>query len=109
MLNADYVIPLSNGYELGLNAKGYTSDGYITDTNGFSQVLKFNQHEDLGLSAAYGPQDGNWKLTAFARNLLEASPSYNAEFDLLVEAIQSPVVYRSSYTSYGLSFRYTYD
>ena len=109
VLNADYVIPLSNGYELGLNAKGYTSDGYITDTNGFSQVLKFNQHEDLGLSAAYGPQDGNWKLTAFARNLLEASPSYNAEFDLLVEAIQSPVVYRSSYTSYGLSFRYTYD
>ncbi len=109
VMNADYVWPLSNGYEVDLNAKGFVSDGYITDTNGFSQVTKYNKHGDVGFSAGFGPQEGAWKLTAFARNVLEASPSYNAEFDLTPEAIQSPVVYRSSYMSYGLSFRYNYN
>ena len=109
VLNVDYAWPLANGYEVDFNAKGFASDGYINDTNGFSQVTKYNQHEDLGLSVGFGPQEGAWKVTAFGRNLLEASPSYNAEFDLTPEAIQSPVVYRSSYTSYGLSFRYNYE
>jgi hypothetical protein len=105
----DYRWPLANGYEINFNAKGFTSDGYITDTNGFSQVTKYNSHEDLGPSAGFGPQGGPWKQSVFGRNLLEASPSYNEKLDLSPEAIQSPVVYRSSYTTYGMNFRYEYN
>jgi len=110
VLNADYRWPLANGYEVGLNAKGYISDGYITDTNGFSQVTKMNQHGDLSASAGIGPQSGSWKVSIFARNILGVHQSYNPEFQIGPPSpVSSPTMYRTSFMSYGMGFRYNYN
>jgi iron complex outermembrane receptor protein len=110
VLHSRYTLPLSNGYEATFNAEGYIAHGRITDGNGFSQVTKYNQHGDVSASIAVGPQGGNWTLTAFTRNLLEAHESYNAEFDFGDDGgIRSPVMYRTNFTSYGMKFRYNYD
>ena len=109
VLTSNYIHPMSNGYELEFNAKGYMSDGYITDTNGFSLDTKFNQHEDLSVSVGFGPQGGQWQLSAYAHNLLEASQSYNEKYDFDLDPIRFPVMYRTSFTTYGLNFRYTYE
>jgi iron complex outermembrane recepter protein len=110
VMNSRYTHAMSNGYDVSFNAEGYFADGRITDGNGFSQVTKYNRHGDVSASIVVGPQDGVWSLTAFTRNLLEASESYNPEFDFGTDGgIRSPVMYRSNFMSYGMKFRYNYD
>ena len=75
------IIPLANNYLINLKAQGYASDGYITDVNGFSEIVKMNQHNDLSLTVSFGPQDGNWRVSAFGRNLLEPKQQYDGELD----------------------------
>jgi len=108
VLTSNYVWRLANGYELEFNAKGYVSDGYITDTNGFSLVTMYDQHEDLSLRIGFGPHDARWQLAAFGRNLLEAHESYHAQYDLEAEPIRSPVMYRTNFATYGVQFKYNY-
>jgi outer membrane receptor protein involved in Fe transport len=104
----DYERPVANGYQLRFNAKGYVSDGFITDASGFSQYIKMNQHEDLNLSLGFGPDDGNWLVAAYGRNLLEARVEYNPEFDAIPEGMRSTQLSRSDFRTYGLKFRYNF-
>jgi iron complex outermembrane receptor protein len=112
VLAADYRFPLRDRYQLSLNARAYISDGYIIDVESFDRVVKYNQHEDLNLSLGFGDRDGRWMVSLFARNLLEARPSYNEEFDIFPNGLAGSgddtgvFLAPSSFTSYGLKFEY---
>ena len=111
-LTADYRVPVAGRFELSFNARGYISDGYILDVESFSQKVKYNQHEDLNLTLGFGDLDGRWMVSVFGRNLLEARPSYNAQFDTfpigLAGAGDDTGVHigPSQFTTYGVKFEY---
>ena len=100
-------MPIADRFELSFNAKAYASDGYILDVESFSQVVKYNKHEDLNLSLGIGDLSGRWVLSLFARNLFEARPSYNAEFDTFPNGIAATSLGPSAFTTYGLKFAYS--
>lgn len=112
VLTADYRVPVLGKYELGFNAMGYISDGYILDVESFDQIVKYNQHGDLNLQAGFGDSNGRWMVSIFARNLLEARPSYNAELDIFPNGLAGSGddtgvhLGASSFTTYGLKFEY---
>lgn len=104
-----YVVPIRREHELAFNADAYASDGYLTDVEGFDSKVRYEQHEDLDLYVSFGKADGSWTLAAFARNLLEARPTYNAEFDLRANGIETYGLPTSAFTTYGLQFQYRYQ
>jgi len=115
VLGVDYEVPVSSNHVLSFNARGYISDGFVTDVNGFSQSLKMNEHEDLNLSIGFGSQDGTWQVAAYGRNLLEPKEEYNPEFVIEDNGIAGNEggdggvqVSRSNYASYGVKFRYNF-
>jgi outer membrane receptor protein involved in Fe transport len=108
VLGLDYEMPVGNDMVLSFNGQGYASDGFITDANGFSQIIKMNEHEDLNLTLSYGPMDGDWEVSLYGRNLLEARVEYNAEFDVLPEGHAATQLSRSDFKQYGVKFRYSF-
>jgi len=106
ILTADYRAPIGSKYELAINAKGYASDGYILAVESFSKVVKYNEHEDLNITVGLGDIDGKWMVSVFARNLLEARPSYNARFDIFPNGVASASLGPSNFTTYGVKFEY---
>jgi outer membrane receptor protein involved in Fe transport len=112
VLTADYSVPVRGRFELDFKARGFVSDGYILDVESFDQVVKYNRHEDLNLTLGIGELGGRWRVSVFARNLLEARPSYNAELDIfpngLAGAGDDTGVHLdpSSFTTYGVKFEY---
>ena len=112
VMSADYSIPVFGKYQLYLNAIGYISDGYILDVESFDKTVKYNEHGDLSLKAGLGDPDGRWIVSVFARNLFEARPSYNAEYDAYPNGLagsgDDTGVYlgASSFTTYGLKLEY---
>lgn len=109
VLTADYYMPVWDGYEMTFSAKGYVSDGYILDVESFSKVVKYNRHEDLNLMVGLHNTDVGWSLSAFARNLLEARPSYNPEFDVFPDGLESVHLAASSFTTYGIQLEYVFE
>ena len=103
-----YVMPVLDTYELTFIGKGYVSDGFITDRSGFSYISKFNQHGDLNLQVALGPQDGKWKVSTYANNIFEARESYNPEYDVVPSGLATAQVTRSNFMTYGLKFNYNF-
>ncbi len=114
VMSADYRVPVFGNFELYLNAIGYISDGYILDVESFDKIVKYNQHGDLSLKAGLGDPGGKWIVSVFARNLLEARPSYNAEYDTYPNGLagsgDDTGVYlgATSFTTYGVKFEYRY-
>jgi outer membrane receptor protein involved in Fe transport len=106
VLSLDYWMPLLDDYKVVGNFKGYVSDGYTTDLNGFSQDVKFNTHEDINLSIGIGDMDDTWNLSVWGRNLLEARQSYNSEFDVLPNGFLGTGMSPSNFLTYGVKFRY---
>lgn len=109
VLGLDYFKPFANRYEFIFNAKGFISDGYILDVESFNKIVKYNRHEDLNLLAGVRNIDAGWAVYGFARNLLEARPSYNSQFDVFPNGLASAHVGPSSFTSYGLKFEYIFE
>jgi outer membrane receptor protein involved in Fe transport len=109
VLTGDYYVPLSNGMELNFSAKGYVSDGYITDVEGFSEVVKYDQHSDLNLMVGLRNADKGWGAYVYARNLLEARPTYHPELDPFPDGLASAYLSPSSFTTYGVRLEYTFD
>lgn len=114
VLTADYHLPVLGSYELYFNAIGYISDGYILDVESFDQIVKYNQHGDLNLTVGFGDIKGTWVVSVFARNLFEARPSYNAEYDTFPNGLagsgDDTGVYLgpSSFMTYGLKLEYRF-
>ncbi len=93
---------------MSFNAKAYSSDGYILDVESFTHVVQYNNHSDLNVMAGFGDIDGTWRVSVFARNLLEARPSYNAEFDTFPDGLAfTEGIGPSSFTTYGVKFTYS--
>lgn len=109
VLTADYYMPVWDGYEMTFSAKGYVSDGYILDVESFSKVVKYNRHEDLNIMIGLHNIDVGWSLSAFARNLLEARPSYNPEFDVFPDGLASVHLGLSSFRTYGIKLEYVFE
>lgn len=105
VLGANYSIPVLGSYQLDFDAKGYISDDPGV---GFHETDILGTHGDLNLLIGFGPQDGTWSISAWGRNLLEPSPTYHPENDLLPEGFQSVLVTSSDFASYGVTFRYNY-
>jgi len=112
VMSADYRMPAFGKYELQFNAVAYVSDGYIIDVESFDKTVKYNQHGDMNLIVGLGDPNGKWIVSVFARNLFEARPSYNAQYDAFPNGLAGPGddtgvhLSASSFTSYGLKFEY---
>lgn len=109
VVGVDYEIPVRNDFAFNINAKGYISDGFITDASGFSKTVMMNEHEDLNLTVGFGPQDGEWEVAAFGRNLFEARVEYNPEFDIFPDGLASASLSRSDFRTFGVKFRYNFQ
>ena len=109
VFSADFSMPVGGGeYELTGSAKAYVSDGYIIDVEGFEETVKYDQHEDLNIMIGIRNVDAGWSITAFARNLLEARPTYHAEFDPFPNGTESQHLGPSSFASYGVKMEYVF-
>ncbi len=53
-----------------------------------------------------GDIDGKWMVSVFARNLLEARPSYKARYDIFPNGVASASLGPSKITTYGVKFEY---
>ena len=106
VFSADYYTPISEKYEFNFNLKAYASDGYILNVEAFDLVTKYNTHEDMNVLFGIRNLDDNWAVSLFARNILEARPSYNPQFDTIPDGLESVHLSPSSFTTYGLKFEY---
>ncbi len=109
ILDADYVAPFGGDYEFMFNAKAFFSDGYIVDVEGFSEDVIYDAHEDLNIMVGVRNVASGWSVAAFARNLLEARPTYNPNKDPFPEGSFSQYLGPQAFTSYGVKFEYIFD
>lgn len=109
VFSADYFRPISDNYEFTFNLKAYASDGYILDVESFDLITKYNKHEDMNIIAGIRNLEEHWGVSVFARNILEARPSYNPEFDLIPNGLEAVHLSPASFTTYGLKFEYLFE
>ncbi|NNC77202.1 MAG: TonB-dependent receptor, partial [Woeseiaceae bacterium] len=109
VFTADYFVPLGSEYELTFNAKAYASDGYILEVESFDDVVNYDTHEDLNILVGLRNVDKGWTISAFARNLLEARPTYHPEADRFPNGLESVHLSPSSFTTYGVKLEYLFD
>jgi hypothetical protein len=107
--NVDYWYPLLDGHKLSFNGKFKVSDGYITNVENFSLSVKMNRHADMNLNLGFGDVNDTWEISLWARNILEAVPSYNPEFDVAPSFIRTGGLSPSHLMSYGVRFEYNYN
>lgn len=67
--NADYQRPLSDGYMLDMRGTWSWRSSYYS-TVGQEQTMT-GAYGLLGGNIGFGPQDGNWRVSIYARNLLD--------------------------------------
>ncbi len=109
VFGVDWETPVSQGFLLSLNAKGYISDGYLTDTSGFDPVISMDEHADLNLTVGIGPQNGPWEVAVYGRNLLEPKVTYHPEDDVRDDGIVSQHLSRNNFATYGFKLRYNFE
>lgn len=115
VLDVDYRLPVLDTYEVFVNARGFLSDSWIMSSEIFDRSIMYNKHGDLNLLAGFGPQDGNWRVAGFVRNMFEVKPSFNKEYKLdpigFITAGQESEVRGlgdSAWMSYGIRLEYYY-
>jgi outer membrane receptor protein involved in Fe transport len=104
----DYWMPVFDNYMVTFNAKGYYSDGYISDYNGFTLTNSWKKHGDLNLVVGFGDQENVWSVSIYGRNLFEARPTYQPEYDIYPSGLQIVGISPNSFTSYGVKLTYNY-
>ncbi|MGK0298171.1 MAG: iron complex outermembrane receptor protein [Gammaproteobacteria bacterium] len=108
VLTSNYELPILDNYLLRFNAKGFYSDGYLTDTTGFSRTISYDAHADVNIQVGFGDANDTWNVAIYGRNLLEHRPTYHAQFDLTPEGLAGTSLYSDSFTQYGVKFEYNY-
>ena len=109
IVDLDYVRPFGTGYEFLFNAKAFFSDGYIVDVEGFSESVIYDTHEDLNVMIGFRNLDAGWSVSAFARNLLEARPTYQANKDPFPSGSFSQFLGPQAFTQYGVKLEYAFE
>lgn len=107
--DVNYWYPVLDGHKLTFNGKFKVSDGYISNVESFSQEIKMNRHADMNLSLGFGDINDTWEVSAWARNILEAVPSYNPEYDVAPSFIRTGGLSPSHLMSYGVRLKYNYN
>jgi len=107
---ANYELPVMDNYFWFVNVKGQLADAHYRGRSAdIAPIVSWPVSGDINLSTGIGPQDGSWRLVAFARNLLEARPVYNPEFNLIDEGFVDVDLSRSAFRSYGVRFNYNFQ
>jgi outer membrane receptor protein involved in Fe transport len=109
ILTADYNVPFRSKYEINASAKAFFSDGYVVNVEGFGNIVDYTTHEDLNLMLGIRNIDKGWGIYGFARNLLEARPTYHPENDVFPNGTQAAFLAPSAFTSYGVKFEYVFE
>ncbi len=110
IFSADFVKPIMGGkFEFIANAKAFMSDGYIVDVEGFSEDIRYDQHEDMNVMIGLRNLEGGWSVSAFARNIFEARPTYHPENDPFPEGTVTQHMGPAAYTSYGVKMEYVFE
>lgn len=109
VLSADFFTPVSNSLEFSVNARGYVSDGYILDVEGFDEIVNYETHEDLNVMVGLRNVEKGWGAYVFGRNLLEARPTYHASRDVFPDGLEGGHISPSSFATYGVKFEYLFD
>lgn len=109
ILDLDYAVPFGSDYEFSANAKAFFSDGYVVDVEGFEEIVNYETHEDLNVQIGIRNIVKGWTVSAFARNLLEARPTYHPENDVFPDGTQSAFLGPQAFTSYGVKLEYVFD
>lgn len=108
VFDAEYRIPVWGHYEAALGAKAFVSDGYFTNYSSFTRTVSYDTHGDISLNLALSDQNESWKLSVFARNILEARPKYHVEFDPDPSGILSSDMSQSQFRSVGIKGEYRF-
>ena len=109
VFRVDWETPIFDAFLLSLNAKGYISDGFLTDTSGFDPVISMDEHQDLNLTVGIGPQNAPWEVAIYGRNLLEPKVTYHPEDDVRDDGTVSQHLSRNNFATYGVKFRYNFE
>jgi len=110
VVSADFNMPLGAGaYELTGNLKAFVSDGYILDVEGFEEIVSYDRHEDMNVMIGVRNVEAGWSVMAFARNILEARPTYHAENDPFPNGTETQHLGPAAFTSYGVKMEYLFD
>ena len=105
----DYWMPVFDTYKATFNAKGFYSDGYISDYNGFTLTNSWDKHGDLNLIIGFGDMDDVWSVSLYGRNLFEAHQKYHPKYDIYPTGLLITGVSPNSYASYGIKLQYNYQ
>ena len=108
VLGVDYRLPVFDRYEVSMNARGFLTDQYFTDSQGFTRDVIWDTGGDVSLSMGFGDAAGTWRVAAWARNLLEYGPTYVPELDFSGNGFMSAEISPSNFMTYGLKFEYSY-
>jgi outer membrane receptor protein involved in Fe transport len=106
---ANYWMPLLDDYKGVLNTSLAISDGYIDDVQGFDHITDWGTHADWNVNIGFGDANDVWRITAWMRNILEARPQYNPEFDVEPTGVARKIMSSSDFRTYGLQFQYNYN
>ena len=107
----DYERPVMNDrFVAFFNAQGFISDSWLTGEGSslFERRQLYDKHGDINLSAGLADRDGKWRIIGFARNILEATPVYQPEYDFEQEGFISAEIQDSSFLSYGVRIEYQF-
>lgn len=105
---ADYTRPVMDNYQFSFGIKAFYQDEMLTDGETYTRHITYQPGGDVSLLVSYGPQDGRWLISGYARNLLEYTKTYDPYYDLEHPGIVVSQVPASSFTSYGLKLDYNF-
>jgi len=104
----DYWHPVFDSYKAIFNTNIAISDGYIDNVEDFDMMIKWNRHTDINFNVGFGDMDDIWRFTFWGRNLLEASTSYNEEFDAERLGVATENMSAADFFTYGVQFEYNF-
>jgi outer membrane receptor protein involved in Fe transport len=107
-LEVDYWYPLFNNYKAMFNYNIAYSDGYIDNVEDFDKMIKWNTHMDINLNVGFGDINDVWRVSFWGRNLLEASTSYNEEFDVELDGLATENLSSADFFTYGVQLQYNF-
>ena len=110
VFGATYTRPISDRLEAMVNVKGFIADSFRSGRSNNPTVSTFYDsgfnNMDLNLTAGVGSQDGNWRVVAYMRNLLENTEIYHPEYEIIQDGLVTNTMSDNSFRSYGLRFEY---
>lgn len=109
VMDVDYWMPVFENYKTTITAKGFYSDGYITDYDGFTLTNSYKKHGDLNLLLSFGDLEDVWSVSLYGRNLFEARAQYQPEYDIYPTGLRIAGVSPNSFATYGVKLSYNYQ